>query len=97
MSGNLTDGMDVAKIKEVAQQLTTQSGKIGEVATSGTSQAATLAENWLGTDSEQFSSSWQDAVKALQSAQDSIDAYAKQAVEPADQQTEGSGGGGRGA
>ena len=46
MSGNLTDGMDVAKIKEVAQQLTTQSGKIGEVATSGTSQAATLAENW---------------------------------------------------
>ncbi|CAM4208002.1 WXG100 family type VII secretion target [Janibacter anophelis] len=87
----LNEGMDTDKVRDVASQLTTQSGKIGEVVQNGTSQAGTLAENWLGTDSEQFADAWQNAAKALQSAQDSLDAYAKAAVQQADDQDRGSG------
>ncbi|MGN7247501.1 hypothetical protein ACTHQ1_07205 [Janibacter anophelis] len=95
MASNLSDAMDTAKIRDVASQLTTQSGKIGEVVQNGTSQAGTLAENWLGNDSEQFADAWQNAAKALQSAQDSLDAYAKAAIQQADQQDKASGQGGQ--
>ena len=87
----LTDGMDPVRIREVARQLTTESGKIEEVVTNGTTQAGTLVENWLGNDSEQFASSWQDAVKSLQAARDLMTDYAKTAVEQADQQRGASG------
>lgn len=89
---NLTDGMDTARVREIAGQLTTQAGRIGEVQGNGTSQQGTLAENWLGTDSDAFGDAWQDAAKALQSAQDALDAYAKQAMEQAEQQDSASGG-----
>ncbi|MDN5717128.1 MAG: WXG100 family type VII secretion target [Janibacter sp.] len=94
MAGNLTDGMDTGRIREVAGQLTTQAGKIGEVSQNGTSQMSTLEGNWNGNDREQFSSAWQDAAKALQSAQDVLDAYAKSAISQADEQDKGSGAGG---
>ncbi|UUZ44815.1 WXG100 family type VII secretion target [Janibacter limosus] len=87
----LTDGMDPVRIREVARQLTTESGKIEEVVTNGTTRAGTLAENWIGNDSEQFASSWQDAVKSLQAARDLMTDYAKTAVEQADQQRGASG------
>lgn len=95
MARNLSDGMDDVRIREVAQQLTQQSGKIGEVVANGSSQAATLTENWLGNDSEQFGVAWQDATKALQNAQDSLDSYAKHALQEADQQKDGSSGSGQ--
>lgn len=93
----LTDGMDPVRIREVARQLTQQSGKIDEVVTNGTTQAGTLVENWLGNDSEQFASSWQDAVKSLQSARDMMDDYARTAVQQADEQKGASGGTSEGA
>lgn len=91
MAGNLTDGMDTGRIREVAGQLTQQAGKVGEVSSNGTSQAGTLKENWLGNDSEQFGDAWQDAAKALQAAQDALDAYAKSAIQQAEQQDKVSG------
>ena len=57
--GNLTDGMDIARVREVASQLKTEAGRIDEVNQNGTTQVGTLGENWLGNDSEQFASSWQ--------------------------------------
>lgn len=87
----LTEGMDSAKIREVAGQLTTQSGKIGEVMQNGTSQMGTLTENWLGQDSQQFADNWREASKALQAAQDTLDAYAKDATAQAEAQDKGSG------
>lgn len=83
---NLTDGMDVNRIREVAGQLTTQAGRIGEVQGNGTSQQGVLAENWLGNDSEAFGEAWQAAAKALQSAQDALSNYAQVAMQQADQQ-----------
>lgn len=94
---NLTEGMDTGRIREIAGQLTTQAGKVGEVASNGTAQAGTLQENWLGSDSEQFNSAWQDAANALQQAQDALNAYSKKAISQADQQDAASGGGGGGA
>lgn len=94
MAGNLTDGMDTGRIREVAGQLTQQAGKVGEVSSNGTSQAGTLKENWLGNDSEQFASQWQDATRQLQSAQTSLEEYARAAGVQADQQTDASGGSG---
>lgn len=91
MAGNLTDGMDVGRIREVAGQLSTQAGKVGEVSSNGTSQAGTLKENWMGQDSEQFGEEWQQAAKALQQAQDALQAYSKKAIAQADQQEQASG------
>lgn len=90
MGGNLTDGMDIARIREVAGQLQQQAGKIGEVQSNGTSQQGTLAENWLGQDSESFGQAWQEAGRALQQAADAITAYAKAATDQAQQQEEAS-------
>lgn len=90
MAGNLTDGMDTGRVREIAGQLTTQSGKVGEVSQNGTSQAGTLSENWQGSDSEQFQSEWQAAAKSLQAAQDSLAEYSKRAMMQADQQDEAS-------
>lgn len=92
MAGNLTEGMDTGRVREIAGQLTTQSGKVGEVSQNGTSQAGALAENWQGSDSEQFQESWQSAAKGPQAAQDSLAEYAKRAMTQADQQDEASGG-----
>lgn len=91
MGGNLTDGMDVERIREVAGQLQQQAGKIGEVQSNGTAQQGTLAENWLGQDSETFGEAWQNAAKALQQAADAMTAYAKAAMDQAEQQTSTSG------
>ncbi|MBD5831902.1 hypothetical protein AWH69_02095 [Janibacter melonis] len=90
MGGNLTEGMDTDRIREVAGQLQTQAGKIGEVQQNGTSQQGTLAENWLGSDSEAFGQAWQQASKALQQASDAITAYSKAALDQATQQDEAS-------
>ncbi|KRE39099.1 hypothetical protein ASG73_01730 [Janibacter sp. Soil728] len=88
--------MDPVRIREVARQLTQQSGKIEEAITNGTTQAATLVDNWHGNDSEQFATSWQDAIKALQSAKDLMTDYARTAVQQADEQKGASGGGNSG-
>ncbi|HIZ96996.1 MAG TPA: WXG100 family type VII secretion target [Candidatus Janibacter merdipullorum] len=84
--GNLTDGMDIARVREVASQLKTEAGRIDEVNQNGTTQVGTLGENWLGNDSEQFASSWQDASKALQNASASLQTYSAEAEKQADQQ-----------
>ncbi|SMC64202.1 hypothetical protein [Janibacter indicus] len=91
MGANLTDGMDTGRVKEVAGQLNTEAGRVGEISSNGTSQAGTLKENWLGPDSEQFGDAWGDAAKALQQAQDALQAYSKAAIQQADQQEKGSG------
>ena len=67
-----------------------------EIAGNGTAQAGTLAENWLGADSEQFNAAWQDAANALQQAQDALNTYSQKAITQADQQDAASGGGGGG-
>lgn len=87
----LNEGMDTGRVREVAGQLTTQAGRIGEVQANGTTQQGTLAENWLGPDSEAFGDSWKEAAKALAQAQDALTAYAKTAVQQADQQDNASG------
>lgn len=90
MAGNLTDGMDIARVREVAGNLKTEAGRIDEVNQNGTNQVGTLSENWLGPDSEQFASSWQDAAKALQSASTSLQTYSTEAEKQADQQEKAS-------
>lgn len=91
---NLTDGMDTGRIREIAGQLNTEAGKVGEVNASGNAQAGTLAENWLGSDSEMFGEAWQNAAKALQQAQDLLQSYSQKAISQADQQDGASGGAG---
>lgn len=91
MAGNLTDGMDTGRVREVAGQLNSEAGKVGEISSNGTSQASSLAENWLGSDSDQFRDAWGDAAKALQQAQDALQAYSKAAIQQADQQDKVSG------
>lgn len=91
MGSNLTEGMDTGRVREIAGALSTQAGRIGETAATGTAQQAVLAENWLGTDSEQFGEAWTQAAKALTTAQDALVAYSKTATQQADQQDAASG------
>ncbi|HBO55225.1 WXG100 family type VII secretion target [Janibacter terrae] len=78
--------MDVERIRDIAAKLKTEAGKVNEIISNGTTQAGTLAENWLGHDSDQFGQDWQDAARQLQNAQQSLEEYSQKANNNADRQ-----------
>lgn len=84
----LEQGMDTARIREIAGQLKTEAGRVEDVNTKGTQQVGTLESNWLGTDSEAFAREWQEAAKQLAAASDALTAYSTKAEEQATQQDE---------
>ena len=57
----LTDGMDVARMRQIAEQLVLQSKQLTGVAQDGSASMSRLVEAWQGPDTEFFSQGWTQA------------------------------------
>lgn len=87
-------GMDVERVRSIAQQLLAQGSKIGDVATTGRSQLSVLDGSWRGPDLEQFSGQWGGAERAAQSASEAVRSFGERMVQQADDQQAASDGAG---
>lgn len=94
---SLEQGMDVARVRDVAQQLFASGEKVTAVGQLGRSQLATLGGAWEGADVAEFEVGWQSAEQTLSDTSSRLRAYSQQLVEQADQQDEASGASGGGA
>lgn len=88
-------GMDVERMRSIAQQLMAQGDRVASVASSGRGQLTTLGQAWQGPDVDSFTSRWDGAEKAAHHASDALRTYGRQMLaQAADQErTSGSGGG----
>ena len=64
----VTDGMDVERVRSIAQQLLSQSTKIDDVRSSGEGQIGVLEGAWSGPDLEKFEDGWDSAMPQLDHA-----------------------------
>lgn len=69
---SVTEGMDTARVRSVAEQLVASAGQIGSVAMEGSGAMWRLAECWDGADRDHFAQQWQSAGRRLQEAEDSV-------------------------
>lgn len=63
---NVQQGMDTARIREIAAQLTTEANRLDDVLDRGNSSAGILQGNWEGDDGQALLVRWRTtAVKQL--------------------------------
>lgn len=89
---SLDSGMDVERVRSIAQQLLAQGAKIGDVASTGRGQLGVLDGAWKGSDVEDFSGRWGGAEKAAHEASQGLRSYAELLIRQADDQQQASDG-----
>ncbi|WP_252976151.1 hypothetical protein, partial [Janibacter melonis] len=96
---SVQQGMDTARIREIAEQLRSQREKIEGVRQSGSTSAKVLRDSWAGADLSGFTERWDGpVVKQLMDAATQIGAAADLMVQQAtDQDDTSSLGGGSGS
>lgn len=92
----VTDGMDVERVRSIAQQLLSQSTKIDDVRTSGEGQIGVLEGAWSGPDLEKFQDGWDSAMPQLDHAGQALRDFGRELARQANDQDKASGGGGGG-
>lgn len=94
----VSDGMDVARVREVAVQLHREAHRLADVSTQGSAQMTVLEEAWEGVDSQGFGQQWMTTDRTLFDCSGRLSAFADTLTRQAGQQDETSDGtGGRGA
>lgn len=68
----VSDGMDVARVREIAQSMLGLSHRLGSVKGQGDSQVTTLERVWSGPDAEKFSSEWHKTSPTVQDAESAL-------------------------
>lgn len=92
----VTDGMDVERVRSIAQQLLSQSTKIDDVRASGEGQIGVLEGAWSGPDLEKFEDGWDRAMPQLDHAGQALRDFGRELVRQANDQDKASDGvGGR--
>lgn len=91
---SLEQGMDVARVRDVAQQLLASGERIAAVGATGRSQLSVLGGAWEGADVEHFEGGWSTAEQTISDASTRIRAYSRLLTEQADQQDHASDGSG---
>lgn len=88
-------GMDSARIRRIAEHLSTEATKLGDVLTRGNGSATILEANWGGEDGQKLLLTWRtDASKQITSAAELLRTAVADLERNADQQDEASGGSG---
>lgn len=88
MAGNMT-GMDIAGVRQLAQQLTQKADEISQIASQLTN--ALNGADWRGPDREKFVSDWQSQhVAALSRVSEGLKQAAQLATQNAQQQEQAS-------
>ncbi|WP_157074870.1 PGAP1-like alpha/beta domain-containing protein [Janibacter limosus] len=91
---SLSEGMDLARVREVAGQIRTSAQTAGDVRQQGDGQLAILREAWSGTDLEQFDKGWTSQSPALERMAEALRRAADDLLGQAEQQESASGGAG---
>ena len=87
----LTDGMDVARMRQIAEQLVLQSKQLTGVAQDGSASMSRLVEAWQGPDTEFFSQGWTQAGRQCDETAETLRSFGERMRAQADQQNEASG------
>lgn len=82
----LTDGMNVARVRQVGAQLRATEQRLDEVCRTGRAGLATLDEAWQGPDLASFGDRWSAAERVVHAAADQMRAYADELERQADAQ-----------
>lgn len=85
-------GMDVERIRSIAQQLMSQGDKITAVASTGRAQMRVLDGAWEGADLQDFGGRWETAETTAQGAGESVRRFGELMALQADQQQDASDG-----
>lgn len=93
----VSHGADTARLRQISQSLSQQAELLGGIPSRGAGMLTLLADAWSGPDVEAFGSNWQHVESAAGEAADRLRTFARQALEQADQQDDGSGQGSTGA
>lgn len=91
---SVSEGMDVARIRDIARRLQTEAERITTVAQTGHQSLSTLVGAWEGGDSERFVGDWEVAGRRCQEAAQSLHTFGSALIAQADDQHEGSSGSG---
>ncbi|WP_433954958.1 WXG100 family type VII secretion target [Janibacter indicus] len=92
----VTDGMDVERVRSIAQQLLSQSTKIDDVRSSGEGQIGVLEGAWSGPDLKKFEDGWDSAMPQLDHAGQALRNFGRELARQANDQEKASDGvGGR--
>lgn len=92
----VTEGMDVERVRSIAQHLLSQSTKIDDIRSSGDGQIAVLDQVWSGPDLDKFEDGWHKAMPQLDHAGQALRDFGRDLVRQANDQDKASGGGGGG-
>lgn len=90
----LTHGADVDVLRSVAGQLDDSSRRITSVESTGAALSSTLQGSWAGDDLERFVAGWDSSRQQLHGCAERLTRFARLLGEQADQQDDGSNGGG---
>lgn len=93
----VSEGMDVAKVRNVAAAMISLGARVDDVRGRGKAQTAVLQHAWEGPDLEKFTDRWNSSLPAITNAGQALRDFGRDLHHQADQQTEASDGvGGRG-
>lgn len=87
----VTEGMDVAKVRNVATAMLSLAARVDDVRGAGSSQVVTLEGAWSGEDLETFSDGWHDALPGIYRTSAAMRGFGRDLHHQADQQQEASG------
>lgn len=93
----VTDGADVARLRQLAAQLLGSGNQIDDVAASGSQQLTMLVDSWSGPDMEHFATTWPDVERSIAAASEMVRGMGRALQRNADQQDDASAGGSGGA
>ncbi|MFJ6134117.1 WXG100 family type VII secretion target [Janibacter terrae] len=80
-------GMDTARIRQIASRLETQADKLADIVARGGTSANVLSANWAGADVRRMLTTWQDeASRQLTAASDTVRQASRALVRNADDQ-----------
>lgn len=82
----VTEGMDVERVRSIAQQLLGQSTKIEDVRASGQGQMGVLDAVWSGADLDHFEARWHHALPQLHHAGQALRDFGRELIRQADEQ-----------
>lgn len=92
----VSEGMDIARVREIAVQLHREAHRLTSISTQGSAQMGILQEAWSGVDAQGFGQDWVSAERSVHSCSTHLTGYADELTRQAEQQDEASAGAGTG-
>lgn len=90
----VSEGMDVARVRQIAQSMLGLSSQLGSVKSRGDAQVSTLEHVWSGDDLDAFTDRWDETSPGISHTADALRQMGRQLQDEAQEQEVASGGSG---